>query len=375
MGARVKIRVLQAIRQGNVGGGESHLLSLTEALDKTKFDPVILSFSDGLMVQKLRDQSITCHVIPADTPFNLKVWAKVKKVIKQEQIDVVHVHGTRANTNIFWAAKSLKLPIIYTVHGWSFHDDQFPLIRKLRITAESFFVNRVNHTITVSESNRLTGARAIKKFQSVVINNGIDLNRFNPATTTSNLREAYSIPEDTVLIGYISRITKQKDPFTMLEAFARVLAENTNCKLLMVGDGDLKAEAVQRAHSLGIDKHVIFEGFRIDVPELLQAIDIYCLPSLWEGLPIGLLEAMAMEKAIVATRVDGSKELISHEKNGLLIEPQQPRALAEAILRLRTHPEFRKSLQQQTRKEVSAKYSVATMTRQVENLYQQVLAS
>src|SRR5690606_32016153 len=153
-----------------------------------------------------------------------------------------------------------------------------------------------------------------------------------------------------------------------------VSQNDKSIKLLMIGDGDLKAQVVDRAKSLGIDDSIYFDGFREDVPELLKAVDIYCLPSLWEGLPIGLLEAMAMEKAVIATNVDGSKEVVSHGKNGILIEPEQPEALADAILWLHKNVQSRMLMQTQARKAVYEKYNVVNMTRQVENLYHQALA-
>jgi len=374
-GLQQPIKILATIRQGGVGGGETHLISLAENLNHKRYQLIVLSFSAGNMVDRLTELGIRCYVITTQRAFDVRIISQVRQIIKREKVDIIHAHGTRAFTNILLASTRMKIPIIYTVHGWSFHDDQFPLMKKLRIMMESFLVKRVNRTITVSESNQLTGTLSIKNFQSVVINNGINLNRFDPASTTSDIRQEHGISEDATLIGYISRVTKQKDPFTMLEAFAKVLNENTNCKLLMVGEGELKAEAIQKAYSLGINEHVIFEGFRSDVPEILKAIDIYCLPSLWEGLPIGLLEAMAMEKAIIATRVDGSKELINHEHNGLLVEPKQPEALAKAILRLHRDQQFKASLQEKTRKDIVAKYNASAMTRKIECIYQNVLSS
>jgi glycosyltransferase involved in cell wall biosynthesis len=368
-----KIKVLEAIRQGSVGGGETHVLSLVEELDKSLFDPIVLSFSNGQMIQKLNDLGIKNHVICTNKAFDFTVWKKVKALIKKEKIDIVHAHGTRANTNILWAAKSLKIPIIYTVHGWSFHDDQQLIVKKIRVLTENLLVKNVKYTVAVSESSKETGQKYINGFEGIVINNGINLKKFDPQLTSTCIREKYGISHEITLVGFISRITKQKDPFTMLDAFYRVLQHDKTIKLLMVGDGDMKSQVVDKARSLGIDDSIYFDGFREDVPELLNAIDIYCLPSLWEGLPIGLLEAMAMEKAIIATNVDGSKEVVSHGENGILIKPEKPQELADAILWLHKNVKSRMSMQAQARKSVYKMYNVANMTRQIENLYHQAL--
>jgi glycosyltransferase involved in cell wall biosynthesis len=160
----------------------------------------------------------------------------------------------------------------------------------------------------------------------------------------------------------------------MLDAFCQVLQNDKTIKLLMVGDGDLKSQVLDKARSLEIYDSIYFDGFRDDVPELLKAVDIYCLPSLWEGLPIGLLEAMAMEKAIIATNVDGSKEIVSHGKNGILIEPEKPQELADAIMWLHNNKQSRLSMQIRARKSVYEKYNQVNMTREVEDLYHQTLA-
>ena len=128
-----KIKVLECIRQGHIGGGETHLLSLVENLDKCVFEPIVLSFTDGPMIEKLKTQGIKTFIIHTRTPFDFTKWQKVKKLLMEEQVDVVHAHGTRANSNVFWAARSLNIPVIYTVHAWSFHDDQAAWMKKVRI--------------------------------------------------------------------------------------------------------------------------------------------------------------------------------------------------------------------------------------------------
>jgi len=115
-----KIKVLEAIRQGEVGGGETHILNLVKHLDKEKFEPVVLSFTTGQMIDELNKMGIKNIVIPSTKAFDIKKWKQVKQLLLKEKIDLVHIHGTRANTNVFRPAQALKLPVIYTIHGWSF---------------------------------------------------------------------------------------------------------------------------------------------------------------------------------------------------------------------------------------------------------------
>ena len=367
-----KIRVLETIRQGKVGGGESHLLSLVEHLNKLEFEPIALSFTDGPMIDRLNTLNVENHVIPTEKAFDFSIERNVRKLLRDRAINVIHAHGTRAYTNVIWSARALKIPVVYTVHGWSFHEDQTPVTKLMRVWSERMLVRQARQTISVSESDQLTGKKHFGKFDSVVINNGIDLKKFDRNQPLKDIRAEYGIAKDVILVGYILRITHQKNPLGMIDAFHQVLGRTNNVRLLMVGEGDLKDQVRAKVKELGIEDYVHFDNFRQDVPDILQAIDIYCLPSLWEGLPIGLLEAMAMGKAVIATDVNGSKEVVNHEENGLLIKPEDITGLADAIVRLCKQPVLRKELQDHARSTINQQYNVEHMTQSTEEIYHQI---
>ncbi len=283
MNANKKIKVLQAIRQGKVGGGESHILSLVKHLDKNRFEPVVLSFTDGQMMTELKNTGIDNFVIPSEKAFDFSTWKQVKTFMQQQKIDLVHIHGTRATSNIYWAAKKLKLPVIYTIHGWSFHNDQSLLVKKARIFFEKWITKKTNRNISVSSSNQKTGKENITDFKSDVIYNGIDLEKFNPKNSSlKNTRQQLNISADAVVICFIGRMTLQKDPLTLIKAFKQVAIKQPNAVLLMVGDGDLKEDAIKLAKELDIENKIIFESFRTDVADILFSSDVL-LPSIFMG--------------------------------------------------------------------------------------------
>jgi glycosyltransferase involved in cell wall biosynthesis len=368
-----KIKVLETIRQGKIGGGESHVLTLVKELDKSLFEPVVLSFTPGPMVDELEKLGIKTHVIYTERGFDFKLTNQIKQLLIDEKIELVHNHGTRAASNLWRACKKLNIPTIYTVHGWSFHDDQSFFVKNVRILSEKLITSQANQTISVSHSNQKTGQDHIKGFKSTVIRNGIDLNKFNYQAIQSSIRAEYNIPENHVLIGYIVRMDIQKDPITMVKAFKEVYDQYDDVTLLMIGEGPLKQETEALVKELGIGDRLILDNFRQDVPNVLAGIDIYCLPSLWEGLPIGMLEAMAMKKCIVATRVDGSKEILKDMENGLLIEPQQPQMLAEALLKVIKNKELRDSTASNAFQTIQNEFTAVAMTKKVEELYFKVL--
>lgn len=364
-----KIRILETIRQGQIGGGESHVLDLVKYLDKSQFEPIVLSFTDGPMVERLIDLGIRTHVVETLKPFNISTFNTVKRIMRDDQIDILHAHGTRALSNTIFPAKSLGLPVVYTVHGWSFHQDQKFAVRRVREMSEKFLTDQVDLTISVSKSNQRDGIERFNMKRSTVVNYGIDLTRFNPDKKMPDLRGELGVEPGKTVVGYLVRMTVQKDPFTLVRAVAEVAKVCRDIVFLFIGDGDLKEATMNLANELGVSDMIKFHRFRTDVPEVLNSFDIYTLPSLWEGLPIGMLEAMSMRKAIVATPVDGSKEAIEDGKNGLLVPCQDPAALAQAILRLHYDKAERERMGMEAIKTIHDHFDVRMMVKNNEDIY------
>ncbi len=373
-----KIRVLECIRQGQIGGGETHLLSLVENLDRRRFEPVVLSFTEGPMVERLRAMGVRTHVLYTERPFDVAKWRKVKQLMAAEGVDLVHAHGTRASSNTLWAARRLRIPLVYTIHGWSFHDDQPFWVRQLRIWGERWITARSALNIAVSASSRQTGIEKIAGFRAVVVNNGIDQRKFSPSRKLADIRGELDIPRDAVLLLFLARFTGHKQPLTLIRAFHEAIGKmaevgkTAGLQLLMVGEGDEKEEGMRLAAELGLSEKVHFSPFRQDVPDVLAAADIYVLPSLWEGLPIGLLEAMAMRKAVIGTKVDGTREVLCDGENGLVVEPGDVSALAAAIVRLAGDGELRESMGARAEETVRERFNATVMTKEIENIYTEI---
>jgi glycosyltransferase involved in cell wall biosynthesis len=366
----MKKRILETIRQGLIGGGETHLLSLVENIDRTCFEPVVLSFTDGPMVDRAKAMGLETKVIPTQRPFDIFAWGKVRDFIKKSDIDIIHAHGTRAASNTLKPARSLGLPFIYTVHGWSFHDDQHPLIKRIRIWGEQWITTRSDVNISVSESNQQTGRNYFGSFDSVVIPNGIDLQKFNPDRPLKDIRKEIGIPGDSILVLFMARFTHHKQPQMVLRGFYEASLQVPALRLLMVGEGDAKPETVEMVSRLGIRDKVYFQDFRMDTPDVLAASDIFVLASLWEGLAISLLEAMSMGKAVVASRVDGNTEVVRHMENGWLVGLEGlEKNLAEALVAISRDPGLREKFGKNARATIDTRYNAVTMTRQTEEIY------
>ncbi|MCD9019822.1 glycosyltransferase family 4 protein [Parachryseolinea silvisoli] len=367
------LKVLLSIRQGQVGGGESHVLELVRGFDKSLVEPVVLSFTDGEMIDRLQAMNTPVHVIPTTTPFDVRVWGKVKRFLHNTAPDIVHAHGTRAASNLFWSTRALNLPLLYTVHGWSFHKTQPKTTYYTRLYTEKFITRQAALNICVSNSNQADGQRLFGLKNSMVIHNGVDLNKFDPTRTYPDIRQEYGVRPDEILIGYISRVTYQKNPLNFIRAMALLKNTVQNFKVLMVGDGDMKDEALALASELNLQDTIIFIKFRSDVPAILKALDIFCLPSWWEGFSIGLLEAMAMHKCVVCSSVDGNREIVSDHVTGYFFPPDNPQGMADTLAYLCQHPEARAQAAAKGETLVRQTFSAPKMIRTLEGVYQQLV--
>lgn len=368
------IKVLEVIRQGEIGGGESHVLDLVSGFDKNLVTPIVMAFTNGHMIDALTKQGIKCYVVETNSAFDYKIQNKIINIVRKENIDIIHAHGSRAASNIIWPAKRLKKPLVYTVHGWSFHQDQSFWIQKIRAWSEKLICKCSQQVICVSDSNRLSGEKAFGLNSCHVIENGVNLKRFNPYGNNKDLHSQFDFSKDDIIVGLIARITLQKDPLTFIKGIALAHRQNPQIKGLVIGEGDMKDEITEYIKNHQMDSFIHTAPSRTDVPDILNTIDIYCLPSLWEGLSIALLEAMAMRKPIIVTPTDGSKELIINEYNGLVVNFNSPDEIANACLQYATTPTLKQQCANAAYKLVEERFNAQRVSDAVFNIYQNIIA-
>jgi Glycosyltransferase len=373
IGNMTRIKVLEVIRQGQIGGGESHLLDLIKFLDRERIEPICLSFSDGEMINRLKQMGISCYVIDTQKPFDLGVQRQIIELIRKENIQLVHAHGSRAASNILYPVRKLHLPFVYTVHGWSFHDDQSFFVKKLRGWSEKLICHFANQVICVSESNKNTGKEVFGLNNAIVIENGVNLEKFNPDGSHTNLRLEFGFSKSDFVVGFIARCTKQKNPLIFLAALEMAHSVNPSVKGLFVGEGDMDGEVDAYIQQHQMSGYLYRSPFRTDVPDILHSIDVYCLPSLWEGLSIALLEAMAMRKAIIVTPTDGTKEVIDYQKNGLVVPFDDVSALANAISVFHDNKLLREECASQAWKFVAERFNAKRVAESVLTIYSEII--
>jgi glycosyltransferase involved in cell wall biosynthesis len=208
----------------------------------------------------------------------------------------------------------------------------------------------------------------------LVIENGVDVAAFlGHETKAEKIRQEFGIAPDAPLLGIIGRLKPQKDLPTFLLAATEVLRERPDARFLVVGDGPLRAELETQAQALGLLPSLIFTGMRKDIPSILASLNILVLSSLWEGLPVILLEAMAAARPVVSTSVDGVIGVALPDETALLTPPNTPSELAQACLKLIRDPKLAQSMGRAGRERVMDKYSLNVMIDHISALYVDLL--
>jgi glycosyltransferase involved in cell wall biosynthesis len=227
-------------------------------------------------------------------------------------------------------------------------------------------LRRASHRlICVAKSDYERGMRhgVVDTSRGVVLRLGIDVEKFRVQDERAGVAD-----DEPRIVGTIGRLHVQKGHRYLLEAAVLVIKNDPRVRFVIVGGGELQAETEGWITMLGLEKHAELLGPRTDIPALLASMDLFVLPSLWEGLPLVLLEAMAAGKPIVSTAVDGVKEVITDEE-ALLVPPRNPEKLAEAILKILNDPDLAQRLRERAMQKVRREFSVERMVREMEKLY------
>jgi len=209
----------------------------------------------------------------------------------------------------------------------------------------------------------------------MVIENGVDVSAFSGYEEEARqIRAEFGLSESAPVFGIIGRLKPQKDLTTFLKAAAELLIKQPDARFLVVGDGPLRGELELLAKNLDLFPSLIFTGLRKDVPAIMKAIDVLVLSSLWEGLPVILLEAMAASRPVVSTAVDGVKGVVIPDETALLVETGSPSALADACYRLAGDLELRNKMGKAGLQRVTKLYSIDVMIDRISELYEELLA-
>jgi glycosyltransferase involved in cell wall biosynthesis len=369
MGAR-RVRLMQITHDLAIGGLQQVVVNLCRTINRDVFDISVLCLRDlGCFVPDVAALGIPVHFLPQKNrgKTDYLSFIKVGRILEEQKIDVIHTHNTQPFVDgTIGALMSGVRTIVHTDHARDFPDKRRYMFAEW---VASHFVYKV---VGVSDhtSKNLIKYEKISPKKVLTIQNGIDGSRFDIQIDKAKKRCEIGISSSNgPVIGVGVRLTEQKGITYLLRAMPDIVKQFPEVSLVIAGEGPLEAALKQEAHNLGLDRNVLFIGTRLDVPELLKLFDLYVLPSLWEGMPLVLLEAMAAGCPIVATDVGGTSSVVRPDVNGSLVKSKDPSSLAREIIRLLSDIDLRANYALNGLATFQERFSALGMTRQYERLY------
>jgi glycosyltransferase involved in cell wall biosynthesis len=371
-----KIKILLMIDQPFLGGGQINLLSLAKNLDKERFEIFVCSGEKGPLVDEVRKNNLTYFPVTFSKKLNKKTVKDLVPILGANKIDILHTHGGIAGFYGRWAARKCRVPvIIHTLHGIHYLHYRNFLLRWIYVLLERYFSRFTDALIFVSDADREKGKRfkLAPEEKMVVVKNGIDLSSLELqkelVSEIEKNRRDLGLERSQPIVGTVARLHRQKGIAYLLKAAERIYRVFPEIKILIVGGGPLRSKLEREAGSLGLEDVVRFMGERKDVTKFLSIFDVFVLPSLWEGLPYVLMEAAALGKAVVATDIDGVREVIENGKTGILVPPRNPESLAHAVRRLLQDKDYALKLGQKLEEQILPRFTLSRMVAQTQSLY------
>lgn len=369
------IRVLLFTNTDARYGVEEHMLALLRGLDRRVFRPS-LACPKQLADQFGRDLPDDVEVFPVrlDHPFQAAHALRLGRFLKRRRIDILHSHMFQSSlyaSPVGWAS---RVPVIletpHVAENW----------RKGWLSA-GFNVDRVvgtmiDHYIAVSKANAdyLVHQKRLPSTKITVIHNGTNLKKFNPSLAPRpGFRASFNLDEADPLLVVPARLEAQKGHRILLTALRRVVQEFPRIRVACVGEGSLRADLERAAEAFGLASTVRFVGFQTNIAEWFAASDFVVLPSLYEGLPLVAIEALACGRTVVASAADGTPEVVVNGMTGLTVPPGDSIALAHAVLKLLRSPDLRLKLAQNGRTFVEENFNLEIQIKKTQNLYLRIL--
>lgn len=367
-----RLRILHLFVSLPVGGAENLLLSILRRLDPARHESVVCTLGEkgalAVQVEALNVPFIELKLMRGGSG-RRKTVRILAELLRRERIDLLHAHLYHANLIGRLAARRAGIPCVVSIHN------TYTRPKWHRRMANWWLARR--HTgaiIAGSEEIR----RDILRYDHVrpelveVIPNAVDLSRSASALTREAARERLGLAAEAYVLGTVGRLEEQKGHRFLLDALDRLRAQGLDAVLLLVGGGREEAALCEQAARLALGERVRFLGMRDDLGDLFRAMDLFVMPSLWEGLSLAMLSAMAAGLPVVATRVGGVPEVLGDDERGFVLPPGDAAALAERIAWCHAHPDAAAHAGTAGAAHVRANYSDAALVKRVEAVYERV---
>lgn len=372
--------ILYILEHVGLGGGETSFVYFLKALNRARYRPVVMLPSPGPLSERVQGLGGTIELLafprrPLPIGWLQAPWliGRLYRLCKRYGITCIHTHSFNALWYLAPVSFLARIPIVWTCHGW------WPARR-----LTGWLINRaVKRVIAVSQyvMDKLIQEGHVESDRIRVIHLGVDVEGFSSQGRT-DLGRAFGFPDGTFVVGMIARYQWIKGHDRFVRAAAVVCQHLDHCKFVMAGanvfgspeDERYRATVEQLIRQLGLQDGIVVTGFRTDMAELLGSLDVLVVPSHMETFSMVVVEAMARGTPVVASAVGGIRDLIEHEKEGLLVQASEPEAIAEAILRVARDPDGARRRANAARMKASEQFDVMRHANRIEALYEQLLA-
>ncbi len=363
----MKIRVMQVLQTMGIGGLENGVVNLVNNMNPESFDFYICCLrGDGPFRSRIKD-NVKVININEKPGFNLSTSFKIARLCRDNKIDVVYTHGWACG--LFSGTIGGKLAgvpvIINGEHGVIYTET------KKRTLAQRTLYKMIDLTVPVSSDLKTELVKRLgvdpKKIQPIL--NGVDTVKFKPdLVSRADIRKEFGFPVNGQVIGCLCRLTLSKDVATLVKAVGILKNRIKNIKLLIVGSGPEEQNLKDLVLRLHLEDIAIFAGPRVDVDRVINAIDVFALPSTLEGISNTILEAMSTAKPVVVSRIEGNTELVTENVNGIFAKAGDPETFAEKINELLSNKDKAKMLGENGRLYVLQHRSLDIMVKNYENM-------
>ncbi|MDP2644067.1 MAG: glycosyltransferase [Desulfobacterales bacterium] len=368
------INLLQVIAPITVGGAENVLLTLNNWIDKSRFTLSFCIFINpqrpkNEFYKRLLEHKCDVSIIYLDKRIDFLYILELIRIIRQKKIHIIHTHGYLSDIFGIVASKVSRKPIISTAHGWTFSTRRVRIYEFVQRKSARFF----DGVIAVSQQiQNVLVQNKVKKKRIRTVSNTIDFRRFSSLNNPGKSESKTGCGLDGPALGVIGRLSKEKGHIVLLKAVSLVRKHYPNLKLFVIGEGDQEDRLRAFIKAEKIEDNVVFLGFQKDVCRFYPLFDIFILPSLTEGIPLVLLEAMFFKTPIIASNVGGIPELISNGYNGVLVPPEQQEILAANILMLLQDRQYALKIAENGYEYLQKNHDPRIWARKIADIYQTV---
>ena len=371
-----KFKILLALNHAEIAGTEQHVLKLARHINKNLLDVSVVCFSEGPLIEILKKQNIKVWALKRKKKFDFLVARKLFRLIKENKFDLVHSHSGPFACIIGSIA---KVPYaIETRHGLSFNFDDMEDLGLFNFLINRLKAALVDLTLTVAKTDKtlLNTKFGVPLQKMRTVPNGVDIKELQHQITNSQiLKQNLKIDSNYNIVGTVARFTEQKGLTYLVRSIKHIKEKVPNTKFLIVGDGPLRDYLMDLAKELAVFQDIVFTGYQDNAISFMSIFDIFVLPSLGEGMPYTILEAMALKLPVVTTDVFGNRETVLNGKTGFLVPPRDSSALSAAIIELLMNRGTALQMGKNGFYRVNEFFSARKTTEKIEQVYLELLSS